>query len=59
MNEKHANFIGNPVSLIDILDYVLKKYSQIKLLEIAEDKLIQYNEISRTIALERVWSICA
>lgn len=49
MSEKHANFIEKPVSLIDILDYVLKKYSQIKIAEIAEDKLIQYNEISRTI----------
>lgn len=49
MTEKHANFIKNPVSLLDILDSILKKYSQIKVPEITEDKLIQYHEISRTI----------
>lgn len=47
--EKHACYISNPVSLIDILDYVLKKYSQIKIPQIEEDKVIQYNEISKTI----------
>ena len=49
INEKYATYISNPVLLIDILDYVLKKYSQIKITQISEDKILQYKEISKTI----------
>jgi hypothetical protein len=50
MAVKHAKFIKNPSSTIDILDYVVKHYSGLKFKEdISEDKLTQYREVSKTI----------
>jgi len=49
MSEKHAQFVKHPSQLIDILDYVVKKYAQQKTSEVTVDKVVQYHEISKTI----------
>lgn len=42
-------YVHDPVRLIDILDEVVKKYNQKQPAEMKADRLIQYNEISKTI----------
>lgn len=49
MADKLARYPENPALLIDMVDHVLKKYSQIKPVDVTEEKIIQYSEISKTI----------
>jgi hypothetical protein len=48
-SDEVEHYVRNPIRLIDILDKVIKRYNQNKPPEMKVDKVIQYNEISKTI----------
>jgi hypothetical protein len=48
-SEEVEHYARDPIRLIDILDKVIKRYNQKKPPEMKADRVIQYNEISKTI----------
>ena len=48
-SEEVDYYVRDPIRLIDILDKVIKRYNQKKPSEMKADRVIQYNEISKTI----------
>jgi hypothetical protein len=48
-SEEVDHYVRDPIRLIDILDKVIKRYNPKKPPEMKADRVIQYNEISKTI----------
>jgi hypothetical protein len=48
-SDEVEHYVRDPIRLIDILDKVIKRYNQKKPPEMKADRVIQYNEISKTI----------
>jgi len=49
MAERYSKFLKNPTQLLDVVDYLIKKFSQQKASEVSSHKVVQFYEISKTI----------